>query len=127
MSNEHAIGLLGALLIGGSFFLLGATWFVRNGNAGILGGVIGGAPVPYEFRWRVLWSVQLPIIMNTGVVALLFGFLFLQVAEKVEDASISTLAWACSFVFFTFSAMYLVTGPFVIAANARALREMAPR
>ena len=127
MSNEYAIGLLAVLLIGGSFFLMGATLLVRNGNAGILGGVIGGVPVPYDFRWRVLWNVQLPITMNAGVVALLFGFLFLQVAEKTDDAPITTLAWGCGFVFFTFAAMYLVMGPFVIATNARALREMAPR
>jgi hypothetical protein len=127
MSNLHAIGLLGALWIGGSFFMLGATWFVRNGNAGIIGGVIGGVPVPYEFRWRVLWNVQLPIVMNTGVFALLLGFIFVQFAEKIEDAAIGSLAWICAFVFFTFSALYLIMGPFVIATNARSLRQMAPR
>jgi len=124
MSNLNAIGLIGALLIGASFFLLHAIVVIRNGIAGILGGVIGGVPVPYEFRWRALWNFQLPVTMNSGVLALLFAFLFLRVGDNIKDAATVTLAQACAVAFFAFSAMFLTIGPLTLASHARALRKV---
>jgi len=46
MSNQHAIGSIGAILLAASFLLYHATKTPRKMNAAILGGVVGGVPVP---------------------------------------------------------------------------------
>jgi hypothetical protein len=124
MSDLRVIALAGALLLGGCFFLLYSAVAVRNGNAGIIGGVIGGAPVTFEFRWRAFWNVQVALTMGPGVFALLFGFMFLQIGSSAQDAATVLLTQACGVLFFAFAAMFLVTGPFVIADTARQLRKL---
>ena len=124
MSDLYAIALTGALFLGGCFFMLCAAVVVRNGNAGIIGGVIGGVPVTYEFRWRAFWNVQIPVTMSTGVFALLFGFVFLQIGSSAQDAATVLLTQASSVAFFGISAIFLVTGPFVVADTARQLRKI---
>ena len=97
---------------------------IRNGNAGILGGVIAGAPIPREFRAMTLWNVQLPITMSTGVIAVLVAFLFLRIADLVEDAATATLAQTCALVFFAGSAMFLVSAPVSFVALMRLIRKI---
>ena len=123
MSNLHAIGLIGMLLIAGGLLIFHAAITIRNGNAGIIGGVLGGAPIPREFRWMTLWHVQLPATLGAGVVVLLIAFVFLRIAGLVEDAATTTLAQACALAFFTFSAFFLVSAPVSFAALMRLLRK----
>jgi hypothetical protein len=123
MSNLHAIGLIGALLLAASFLLFHMAMVLRNVNAGLLAGVVGGVPVSYEFRWRTLWQVQLPVNMTAGVVALLVAFAFLRITDTVEDAAIATLAQACGLLFFAESALWLVSAPVSYAAVMRMLRK----
>jgi len=122
MSDLNAIGLIGVLLIAASFSQFHVAMVLRNVNAGILGGVVGGVPVPFEFRWRTLWQVQLPTNMIMGAVTLLVAFVFLRIADNVEDAATSTLAQACSWLFFVTSTIWLVSGPVFYATYMRQLR-----
>jgi len=124
MSNLQALGMIGALFIPASFFMLCAGVVVRNTNAGILGGVVGGAPVSYEFRWLLIWNFELPMTMSTGVIALVFGFLFLQIGSNIEDAATATLAQGCAVTFFAFSALFLLLGPLTVADTVRQFRKI---
>jgi hypothetical protein len=124
MSNLYAIGLIGALLLGGSFFLLNVVIAIRRDNAGILGGVIGGAPIPHEFGRQTIWRVQLPLTISAGGTALLVAFILLAVADNVEEPSIATLARACAILFFGSSALFLVSAPVSFAALLRMHRRL---
>ena len=124
MSNLHAIGLIGALLLGGSFVLSSTMLKIRSVNAGILGGVIDGAPIPHEFGRQTIWRVQLPVTISAGAVALLTASLLWAVAGTVEDASIATLAQTCAFFFFAQSVFFLVSAPVSFAALLRMHREL---
>ncbi len=124
MSDLYAIGLIGALLLGGSFVLSNTALKIRSVNAGILGGVIEGAPIPHEFGRQTIWRVQLPVIISTGAVALLTASVLWAVAGAVENASIATLAQTCAFFFLSLSVFFLVSAPVSFAALLRMHREL---
>jgi hypothetical protein len=71
-----------------------------------------------------LWNVQLPVTMSTGVIAMLVAFVFLRIAELVEDAATATLAQTCALVFFAGAALFLVSAPVSFAAVMRLIRKV---
>jgi len=123
MSNADAIGLIGALLIAGGFLMFHAAITIRNSNAGILGGVVAGAPIPDEFRLMTIWQVQLPVTASMGVIALLVAFVFVRIADLVEDPATATLAQTCALAFFGASALFLVSAPVSFRALSRLIRK----
>ena len=124
MSNLGTIGMIGALFFIGNFLLFYAVIVIRRENAGILGGIIGGAPIPHEFGRQTIWRVQLPATVFAGTFSLVFAFVFLAIADQVPDTSIATLARACAIVFFGGSAMWLVSAPVSFAALLRMHRAL---
>lgn len=127
MSNLHAIGLIGALLMGGSFLCFHVVIVLRRDNAGILGDVIGGAPIPHEFGRQTIWRVQLPLTLCSGAFALLLAFVFLAIADNVGNASIATLAQACAILFFGATALLMISAPVSFVALTRMHRELGSR
>jgi hypothetical protein len=124
MSNVQTIGMIGALFIVGYFVVFHAAVVIRRDNAGILGGVIGGAPIPHEFGRQTIWRVQLPATVFTGAVALVVAFVFRAIADNVGDASIATLAQSCAIVFFGITAMAMISAPVSFAALLRMHRKL---
>jgi hypothetical protein len=124
MSNLNAIGMIGALFLVGNFLSFHAVIVLRRDNAGILGGIIGGAPIPHEFGRQTIWRVQLPMTFFAGACSLVFAFVFLAIADNVPDTSIATLAHVCAIVFFGGSAMWLISAPASFAALLRMHGEL---
>jgi len=114
MSDLYAIGLMGALLIGAAFLLFHMASELRKGNAGLIAGFVAGVPVSREFGWRTFLQFQVPANIVVGIVALLVGFLFLRIADNVEDIATATLAQACAVPFFGVSALALVSSPLAL-------------
>jgi hypothetical protein len=127
MSDLQTIGMMGALFIVGCFLTFHAAIVIRRDNAGILGGIIGGAPIPHEFGRQTIWRVQLPVTVFSGAFALVLAFVFLAIADSIADTSIATLAHACSIIFFGASAMFLISAPVSFAALLRTHRELGSR
>jgi hypothetical protein len=123
MSNIITLGIMGALLIGGIFVLHHLLAGLHEKNSIVALGVDKGIPVSMPYRWVTLFQMVAPIVLFTGVLALLTGFTFLQIADSAEDAGISTLAQLCGWMFFVASFAALTMGPFAVLGLAATLRK----
>ena len=123
MSNINTLGIMGALLIGGSFILYHLLSGTHEKNPVIALGVADGLPVSMEYRWVTLRQMVAPVILFQGVFALLMGFTFLQIADNVEAAGISALAQLCAWMFFVIAIASLTVGPLGVLGLVSTLRK----
>lgn len=123
MLNLCAIGLMGALLLAGASLLFHWAVVLRKSNAGLIAGIVAGVPVPREFRWRTFLQINVPAMAITAIVAMLVGFLFLRIADTVEDIAIATLAQVRAVPFFGIAAIGLVSVPLSQVYIARMIRR----
>ena len=70
-----------------------------------------------------LFQIQVPIVLLSGVFALLIGFAFQQIAANVEDPSVSGLAMMCAWMYFVTAFLFLATGPLGILHLVTILRK----
>jgi hypothetical protein len=123
MSNVNTLGIMGALLIGGIFILHHMLSGMHEKNSIIALGVDKGVPVSMEYRWVTLFQMVAPVVLFTGVFALLMGFTFLRIADSAEDVDISTLAQLCAWMFLVASIAGLTIGPLGVLGLASTLRK----
>ena len=77
MTNVTTLGIMGALLTGGTFLLKHILAAMHDKNSVVAVGVDKGVPVSLEYRWVTLLQMVVPVMLLTGVFALLMGFTFL--------------------------------------------------
>ena len=121
MSNINTLGIMGALLIGAFFVLYHVVAGLNLKNGQVLTGMMGGVRIGLEFRWVILLQMVAPVVLFTGVFALLMGFVFLQIGASVEDPTVGSLAQLCAWMFFVASFGYLTIGPLGIFAMVSTL------
>jgi len=127
MSDINTLGIMGALLIGGIFLLYRLLAGMHEKNSVIALGVAGGIKVSLEYRWVALLQMVVPVLLFSGVFALLMGFTFLRISEGVEDPGIRSLAQLHAWVFFVASFASLTIGPLGIYGLASRLRKIGRR
>ena len=127
MATIHTLGIMGALLIGAFFILYHVVSGVNLKNAQVLTGTIGGVRISMEFRWVILLQMLAPVVLFTGVFALVMGFLFQQIGASVEDPALSSLAQLCGWLFFVASFAYLTVGPLGVFAMVGTLRRIGKK
>jgi len=110
MSDLHATGLIGALLVAATFLIFHVSMTANRIDAEIITGVVGGVPVPRKFRWWTLLNIEIPLSFFAGCFAVLVAFVFLRIGDGVENADVAWLAQACAVFYFSLSALWLVTG-----------------
>ena len=91
MTNVATLGIMGVLLTGGVFVLHHMLASMHEKNSVVALGVDKGVPVSLEYRWVTLFQMVVPVMLFTGVFALLMGFTFLRIS-----AAWKTVASPCS-------------------------------
>lgn len=123
MTNVATLGIMGVLLTGGVFVLHHMLASMHEKNSVVALGVDKGVPVSLEYRWVTLFQMVVPVMLFTGVFALLMGFTFLRISGSVEDSGIATLAQLCAWMFFVASIAGLTIGPLGVLGLAATLRK----
>ncbi len=127
MSNIITLGIMGALQIGGIFVLHHLLASMHEKNSVVALGVDKAIPVSMEYRWMTLLQMVVPVVLFTGVLALMLGLTFLRIADGAEDVGTSTLAQLCAWVFFIASIAGLTIGPLGVLGLASILRKSTRR
>ena len=127
MSNIITLGIMGALVTGGIFVLYHLLAGMHEKNSIVALGLDKGVPVSLEYRWVTLLQMVAPVVLFTGVLALLLGLTFLRIADGAEDVGTSTLAQLCAWVFFVASIAGLTIGPLGVLGLVSMLRKSTRR
>jgi hypothetical protein len=96
MSNLNAIGLLGGLVIAGTFVVVWGASKAREVAADIVTGVVHGVPVPMKYRWLSLYNVWVGYMTAVVLLALILGLVAWQIGANVSDANVRLLAYLCA-------------------------------
>ena len=123
MTNVATLGIMGALLTGGTFLLKHMLAAMHDKNSVVAVGVDKGVPVSLEYRWVTLLQMVVPVMLLTVVFALLMGFTFMQISDSVEDGGIATLAQVCAWTFFVSAFAGFTIGPLGVLGLAATLRK----
>lgn len=123
MSNEVAIALIAASSFPGFFCYIYTSRLANAVATEIVTGVVGGMPVPAEFRWRLLyqrWVYYVCPAIGAAVAATAINF---KLARLAVDRGVQTLAYFVAFGFGLAVVGWLLSGFSEFAYYRRVLRE----
>lgn len=96
MSDLNAIGVIGALLISGTFVLFYCTAKINERSHEIINGVVAGLPLSHRYRSWLLWMTWMPQWAALVAVSVIFATIFFVIAGVAGSDEISRVAYLCT-------------------------------
>ena len=123
MSNSIAIALIAASSFPGFFCYIYTSRLANAVATDIVTGVVGGMPLPAEFRWRLLYQRWLYYVLPAVGAAVAASAINFKIARLAVDGGVQSVAYLVAFGFALAVVGWLLTGLSEFAYYRRVLKE----